>query len=161
MEFCLNLEAPAYRDVPRSANLRKMRCFALFLRILRKTKQRRAIWNRAKTAQNEQILYFARKTAQNFCTDFARFVQNSVKFLHGFARFVQNSAKFLHGFCAFCAKQHKIFARISRILCKTAQIFCTFLRVMCKTAQNFCEDFGNLSYGNPSEEITFSNKVYQ
>ena len=84
--------------MPRSANLRKMRCFALFLRILRKTKQRRAIWNRAKTAQNEQILYFARKTAQNFCTDFAHLVQNSANFLHVFACYVQNSAKFLRRF---------------------------------------------------------------
>ena len=33
----------AVRDVPRFANLRKMHCFALFLHILRKTKQRRAI----------------------------------------------------------------------------------------------------------------------
>ena len=33
----------ASRDVHLFANLRKMRCFALFLRILRKTKQRRAI----------------------------------------------------------------------------------------------------------------------
>ena len=36
-------------DLPCSAKLRKMRCFAMFLRILRKTKQRRAISNRAKT----------------------------------------------------------------------------------------------------------------
>ena len=33
----------ASRDVHLFANLRKMRCFALFLRILRKTKQRRAM----------------------------------------------------------------------------------------------------------------------
>ena len=33
----------AARDVHLFANLRKMRCFALFLRILRKTKQHRAI----------------------------------------------------------------------------------------------------------------------
>jgi hypothetical protein len=38
---------------------------ALFLRILRKTKQRRAVLNRAKNAQNEQNFVLARKTAQN------------------------------------------------------------------------------------------------
>jgi hypothetical protein len=58
-----------------------MRVFALFLRILRKTKQRKAISNRAKTAQNEQNFVLARKTAQNFCTDFAHYPKNTANLL--------------------------------------------------------------------------------
>ena len=90
---CFFNKETATRDVHLFANSRKMRCFALFLRILRRTKQRRAIWNRAKNAQNEQSFVF--------------YAQNSVKFCR-FCEFLQNTAIFAKIFRSF----FRIFDRI-------------------------------------------------